>query len=88
MCLRFRKFASGTVSTPTLYGLSTFGPQFCVYTYDSATRSVDPTAIARDLAIINDTAPEARWMFNLLEEAGEAKLRDIVNAVKGMAAAL
>ena len=88
MRLRFREFASGTVCTPTLYGLSAFGSQFCVYAYESATRSIDPSAIARDLAIVNDTAPAARWMYNLLEEAGEAKLREIVNAVKGMAAAL
>ncbi len=30
----------------------------------------------------------ARWTYDLLEEAGEAKLREIVNDIKGMAAAL
>lgn len=85
---RFREFASGTVHTPTLYGLSAFGPQFCVYMYNFATRSIEPSGIARNQDIVNDTAPEARWAYNLLEETGEAKLREIVKDIKGMAAAL
>jgi len=36
----FREFASGNISTPTLYGLSAFGPQFSVYTYDPASSPV------------------------------------------------
>ncbi|KAF8182298.1 hypothetical protein BJ912DRAFT_978519 [Pholiota molesta] len=78
---RFREFASGTISTATLYGLSAFGPKFC-------TRRIDPPAIARDLVLVNDTAPEARWAYNLLEPAGEAKFREVVNAVKEMTAGL
>ncbi|KAF8801965.1 hypothetical protein BYT27DRAFT_7261619 [Phlegmacium glaucopus] len=54
----------------------------------SATRSIDPPAIARDLVMVNDIAPEARWAYNLLELAGEAKFREVVNAVKGMTAGL
>ncbi len=65
---RVREFASGTISTPTLYGLSAFGPQFCVYAYNYA-RTLDPPAIARD-PVVNDTAPEAQWAYNLLEEKG------------------
>lgn len=84
----FREFASGTIPTATLYGLSAFGPQFCVYALKSATRSIDPYAIARDLIVVNDIAPKARWAYNLLEPAGEAKFREVVNAVKGMTAGL
>ncbi|KDR72356.1 hypothetical protein GALMADRAFT_102070 [Galerina marginata CBS 339.88] len=84
----FREFASGTTPIPTLYGLSAFGPQFCVYVFQSDTRRIDPPAIARDLVVINDTAPADRWAYNLLEPTGEAKLREIVNAVKGMSAGL
>lgn len=76
----FRELASGTVA-PTLYGLSAFGPQFCVYAYNSVTRS---TLHPRDTIIIDDTAPEAQWAYNLLEETGEAKLREIVNHIKTM----
>jgi hypothetical protein len=48
---------------------STVSVQFCVYSYNSAARSLDPSYIAPDPVILNDTAPEARWMYNLLEEA-------------------
>ncbi|KIM78064.1 hypothetical protein PILCRDRAFT_824776 [Piloderma croceum F 1598] len=85
---RFREFASGTIPTATLYGISAFGPQFCVYAFESATRSIDPPAVARDLVVVNDIAPEARWAYNLLEPGGEAKFREVVNAVKGMTAGL
>jgi len=79
----FRELASGTVA-PTLYGLSAFGPEFCVYAYNSLTRSLDPPCIPRDTIIIDDTAPEAQWAYNLLEETGEAKLREIVDHIKAM----
>lgn len=81
-------FASGNISTPTLYGLSAFGPQFSVYTYDPASGYLVPREIPRDLRYINDVAPKDRWAYNLLEEAGEAKLREIVAHVKAMADAL
>jgi len=85
---RYREFASGSISIPTLYGLSAFGPQFSVYAYNPASRSLTPPKIYPDPYIINDEAPEDRWAYNLLEEAGEAKLREIVGHVKAMAVAL
>lgn len=69
---RFCEFASGTIPKGILYGLSAFGPQFCVYGFESATRSIDPPTITRDLVIVNNTAPEALWAYSLLEPAGEA----------------
>ena len=85
---RYLEFASATISTPALYGLSAFGPQFSVYTYDPATTNLSPPEIPRDLQRLNDVAPEDRWAYNLLEPAGEAKLREIVGIVKTMAAVL
>lgn len=79
-----REFASGTIPTAILYGLSAFGPQFCVYAFDADTRNIDPPGIARDLTVVNDIAPEARWAYNLFEPAGEAKFREVVNTVKTM----
>jgi hypothetical protein len=38
----YREFASSNISTPTLYGLSAFGPQFSVYTYDPASGYLAP----------------------------------------------
>ena len=85
----YRKFASGSISTPTLYGLSAFGPKFAIYTYYPASRILTPLPeILLDPHFLNDEAPEDRWAYNLLEEAGEAKLREIVGHVKAMAAAL
>jgi hypothetical protein len=54
----FREFASCSIPTASLYGLSAFGPQFCVYAFESVTRRIDPPAIARDLAVVNDTCPK------------------------------
>ena len=63
---KFCEFAlrTGTIRTATLYGLSVFGPQFCVYMFESATRSTDPPAIAGDLVVVNNIAHEARWVYN------------------------
>ncbi|KAH9481476.1 hypothetical protein JR316_0006003 [Psilocybe cubensis] len=80
----FRHFSSATIPSATFYGLSAFGPQFCVYSLDTVTRSIDPPGVARDLTIVNDIAPENRWAYNLFEPSGEAKLREVVNAVKEM----
>ena len=84
----FREFASYSIPMQTLYGVSAFGPQFRVYAFDTDTRHIDPPAIVRDPVVANDIAPEAQWAYNLLQPAGEAKLREVVNAVKGMAAEL
>ncbi|KAF8149181.1 hypothetical protein B0H34DRAFT_735234 [Crassisporium funariophilum] len=68
-----------------VYGLS----QVWVMTGSTvATQNLDPPAIARDLLVVNDVVPEARWAYNLLEPAGEAKFREVVNAVRGMTAGL
>jgi len=83
---RYLEFASGSISTPILYGLSAFGPQFSVYTYDPASTNLTPHEISRDPHRLNDVAPEDQWAYNLLEEAGEAKLREIVGNVKSMVA--
>ncbi|KAG5639724.1 hypothetical protein H0H81_000004 [Sphagnurus paluster] len=84
----FRELASGPILIPTLYGVSAFGPQFCVYALESATGTISPPAITRDLNAANDAAPEAQWAYNLLEPAGEEKLREVVCVIKEIAAGL
>ncbi|KIK02507.1 hypothetical protein K443DRAFT_677585 [Laccaria amethystina LaAM-08-1] len=69
----YREFASSNISTPTLYGLSAFGPQFSVYTYDPASGYLAPPEIPHDLRYLNDVAPKDRWAYNLLEEAGRRR---------------
>ena len=51
-------------------------------------RDVKPNLIMADARIINDIVPEDRWAFDVLNDEGEAKLREVVTAVKSMAANL
>lgn len=62
------------LNTATLYGVSAFGSQICIYAFDTATVSLDPPAIARDLVVVNDSAPETGGAYDLLQPKGEAKL--------------
>ncbi|KAF9505885.1 hypothetical protein BS47DRAFT_1489623 [Hydnum rufescens UP504] len=73
---RFREFTSDSIPTPKLIGISSFGSQFC------------PALIAADAHLLNDIAPQDRWAFDILNDEGEAKLREVVAAVKAMAANL
>ena len=70
---------------PKLVGISSFGTRFCVYTFTTKTRILELNLIVVDAHITNDIAPENRWAFDLLSDKGEAKLREVVTAVKAMA---
>ena len=85
---RFRKFLSDSTPMPKLIGISSFGTQLCVYTFTTETRTLKPNLIMADARIINDIVPEDRWAFDVLNDEGEAKLREVVTAVKSMAANL
>lgn len=82
---RFQAFSSGQIPIPTLYGISAFGPNLCIYEYTIATRRLTPPRILQDQDIITDTAPENRWEFDVMKE-GETKLKSVVTHVKAMAA--
>ena len=81
MCDRFREFSSDTLFTPKLVGISSIGTQFCVYTFTTETRILKPKLITPDPDIVNDIAPEDRWAFDVLNDEGEAKLRQMVTAM-------
>ena len=85
---RFRKFLSDATPMPKLIGISSFGTQFCVYTFTTETRTLNPNLIMADVCIINDIVAEDRWAFDVLNDEGEAKLRKVVTAVKSMGANL
>ena len=85
---RFREFASGSIPTPKLVGISSFGTQLCVYTFTSETRTLEPALITADAHVLNDVAPQNRWAFDMLDEEGEKRLREVVVAAKSMAANL
>lgn len=47
-----------------------------------------PRAIARQITRVNDTAPESRWNYDILEPAGEQKFRQVVDEIKAACARL
>jgi hypothetical protein len=75
---------------PKLIGLSAIGSRFnAVYEYDKASQALTPPEIARDLRIVNDTVPAARWAHNFLDAGvGEAKLLEVVQSIRDMCDAL
>ena len=85
---RFREYSSGSIPMPKLIGISSFGTRFCVYTFITETRNLQPKFILPDPDFVNDVAPEDRWAFDILEEEGGAKLREVVTEIKAMAANL
>lgn len=49
---------------------------------------LSPPLIAVDPELVNDTAPEGRWKYNLLQQDREAKFREVVAKVKALAQAI
>ncbi|KAF9531424.1 hypothetical protein CPB83DRAFT_849006 [Crepidotus variabilis] len=72
---------------PVLHAISAIGTQLCFFTKRINER-VNPLAIPPDNTYENDTAPRERWNYNVLEEAGVQKLRDVVEEIKEACAAL
>ncbi|KAN0121354.1 hypothetical protein V8E52_003250 [Russula decolorans] len=85
---RFLHFSSGSLPLRKLYGISVLGTRFAVYEYYSDTRRLTPTLILPDHNIINDTAPQERWKYDLLTPEGEEKFKQIAGEIKEMAAAM
>ena len=59
----------------------------CFYSLDRTSTDDDeaeivPKAIARHATRLKDTAPAGRWECDLLEPAGEGRLREVVQKVK------
>ena len=83
-----REYSSGSIPTPKLIGISSFGTKFCVYTFTTETWTLELELIAADTRVVNNVAPEDRWAFDVLTEEGEVKLRELVAAIKVMGANL
>jgi hypothetical protein len=68
--------------TPHIPAVSAFGTRLAFYDYVAATKSVTPPAIPVDHVHSNDVAPAERWNYDVLEDAGLARLRqEIQNAI-------
>ena len=71
-----------------LHGISALGTRFSVYEYHSDTRILTPWRILPDPDVLSDTAPQERWNYDVMTPEGEAKLKQIAEEIKVMAAAL
>jgi hypothetical protein len=74
------------LAIPRLYGISAMGLRIAVYEYSKDTGVTILPGIPADHSQPIDASSETYWKCDLLEEEGEAKIRDIAALVKGMAA--
>jgi hypothetical protein len=81
---RFVTIIGRTLVIPKLYGISAMGTRFSVYEYNQETNMLLPPSIARDAMYVTDVAPAERWNYELLEDDGEKKMRELVVEVKAM----
>jgi hypothetical protein len=77
---------SHLVRVPKLYGVSAIGRQLSYYTYERASGTVEPIALADSTTLVVDTAPIGRWNTNIMEEEGRAKFLAVVEEIKQMVA--
>ncbi|KAF9069196.1 hypothetical protein BDP27DRAFT_1421169 [Rhodocollybia butyracea] len=54
------------------------------YTYDKNTRRILPRAVTPDPDILVDTAPKEWWSYDIVEEDGANKFREVVKEVEEM----
>jgi hypothetical protein len=81
---RFVTIIGRNLVIPKLYGISAMGTRFSVYEYKKETNILLPPTIARDTMYVTDVAPAERWNYELLEDVGEQKMRELVAEVKVM----
>lgn len=68
----------------TLHGVSAFGTKLAFYQMDKATGALNSVQIQRDLQVASPTAPRGWWGWDIVEEAGATKFKEIVADVKKM----
>jgi hypothetical protein len=71
----FASLISRNLAIPKLYGISAMGLRFSVYEYSKETNILLPPAVHPHELYMTDVAPAERWQYELLENAGEQKLR-------------
>ncbi|KAK0209586.1 hypothetical protein IW262DRAFT_1281482 [Armillaria fumosa] len=69
---------------PRLHAVSAVGTRLCFYELDTQDEEAEikPLAISRHPTRVNDTAPEKRWDYDVLDDVGERKFRGIVEEIK------
>lgn len=73
----------GACPLNTLHAVSALGTSLSFYTLDTtnADAEIVPAAIPRHPSKVNDTAPAARWAYDILEPAGEEQFRNVVEEI-------
>ena len=81
-----RRLLETSVATkiPVLHGISAFGTKIAFYKYATDTELTEPRSITPEPGLETDTAPREWWAFDILEEEGAQKFRDVVENVKEM----
>ena len=74
------------IQIPKSYVISAMGTHLAIYEYSKETNQLTPRTIARDPKYVTDVAPADRWTYELLELAGEAKVKELVASIKVMCA--
>ncbi|PPQ84053.1 hypothetical protein CVT25_003196 [Psilocybe cyanescens] len=67
---------------PKLYAISAMCTCFSVYEYNKEMNALSPPSIPSDPTYVTDVAPASRWNYELLEDVGEKKMRELVLEIK------
>lgn len=84
--MRDISIAGRNIVIPKLYGISAVGTRFTIHDYDKKTQAFNPAAIPCHPQSLTDVAPADRWAYELLEPAGEARMKELVEEIKAMCA--
>ncbi|KAJ3539693.1 hypothetical protein NM688_g6327 [Phlebia brevispora] len=69
---------------PVLHGVSAFGTKIALYSYHRDTKHLEPRGFTPDPDMMTDTAPREWWKYDILENEGAQRFREVVNDVKSM----
>ena len=80
----------GESKVARLYGICAFGTKFALYSYDSDRKCLDPPINISDTNpySVDSIPPQDWWCYDIVEEEGAQKLRDVVDDVVKMCNAL
>ncbi|KAF7358902.1 hypothetical protein MSAN_01230500 [Mycena sanguinolenta] len=75
---RLVDLACESIATP-----SAIGTKLCFYTYTKGSKDpISPSGISYDRIRVNDVAPREWWALDVLEDAGEQRLRIVIGEIK------
>ncbi|TFK61978.1 hypothetical protein BDN72DRAFT_804621 [Pluteus cervinus] len=79
---RTLNFSDGTLPLPKIVGLSALGTRVATYEYSLEDHRFLPAQNSPDQEISDDRAPQERWDYDIIEPAGEAMFKGLVEGMK------